>query len=126
MQKSDFKKGQEVFILIIEGSNEHRSLRNQALENRILRATVTTVGRKYITVEYRNWPPILFDIEDDFRQLSDYSADYMLFLTEQDIYDYEERRTLFREIHNAFDCFSSEKYSLEQLRKIKEILEGKS
>ena len=74
MQKSDFKKGQEVFLLIVEGSNEYRSVRNQPFEKRVLRSTVTKVGKKYITVEHKNWPPILFDIEDDF--IVGYGLDY--------------------------------------------------
>ena len=126
MQKSDFKKRQEVFLLIREGSNEYRRIKDEPFEKRILRATVVTVGRKYITVEYRNWPPIMFDIEDDFRQVYDCSEDYKLFLTEQAVHDYEERRILFRELRETFNYTNEEKYSLEQLRAVKSIFENKN
>lgn len=125
MQKSDFRKGQEVFLLIVEGGNEFRSVRNQPFEKRILRSTVTKVGKKYITVEHRNWPPILFDIEEDFRQVYDCSEDYKLFLTEQAAYDYQEKITLFREIREAFGWKNEEKLSLEQLKQIKNIIDNK-
>lgn len=126
MQKSDFKKGQEVFLLIREGSNAFRHLQNKAVENRIQRATVITVGNKYITVQLNRWEKISFDIADDFRQAYDCCEDYKLFLTEQDVYDYEERRTLFKTLHDAFDYSRSEKYSLTQLKAIREILENKN
>lgn len=127
MKKSDFKKGQDVFLLIKEGSNEHRRIKDKPFENRILRVTVTTVGSKYVTVQLNHWEKISFDIADDFRQAYDCSEDYKLFLTEQDIYDYEESRALFKEIRIAFaDYSSSEKYSLKQLKAIKAILENKN
>lgn len=126
MQKSDFKKGQDVFLLIIEGSNAFRPIQNKSIENRILRATVITVGSKYITVQLNRWEKVSFYIADDFRQAYDCCEDYKLFLTEQDLRDYEERRTLFKTLHDAFGYSRSEKYSLEQLQAIKAILENES
>ena len=50
-QKSDFKKGQKVY-LYVTGDEARRT--KPGIENRIREAVVKTVGRKYITVGYPN------------------------------------------------------------------------
>ena len=79
-----------------------------------------------VRVQLNRWEKVSFDITDDFRQKYDCCEDYKLFLTEGDIRDYEERRMLFKTLHDAFDYSRAEEYSLSQLNAIKEILENKN
>lgn len=131
MKKSDFKKGQTVYLLVIEGSNEYRyrnSFYSESFENRIKEAVVVSVGTRYITTKPANSPyEIKFDIQNNFRQSIDAgSYDYYLFLNKQDAFDYQEKRDLVKEIRNAFNdslWFNTSKYTLGQLRRVKEILE---
>jgi hypothetical protein len=57
MNKNDFKKGQKVYLFIIEGSNQYRRIKDEPFDARIVPATVTSVGRKYITtaIDGHSW-----------------------------------------------------------------------
>ena len=66
-QKSDFKKGQKIY-LYVTGNKARRT--KPGIENRIREAVVKTVGRKYITGGYpdRQYCEAKFEIDNDFRQ----------------------------------------------------------
>ena len=127
MNKDDFKKDMRVYLFVIEGSNEYHYLKNRPFEDRIWPATVISVGNKYITVRPDKWSfgEVRFRINERFRQ--EYKAggeDYELFLTEQDIYDCEEAEVIYRTMRNGFSQWKNDrKYSLDQLRRIKAIIE---
>ena len=130
MKKSDFKKGQTVYLLVIEGSNAYRisGYEKRPFEERIKEAPVVSVGSKYITVEIGNIvaSQIKFNIENNFNQEVDAGGrNYDIFLNRQDVYDYQEKKDLIKEIRDAFNSslwFDHSKYSLDQLRRIKAIL----
>lgn len=95
MQKEDFKPGQTVYLLPVR----FMSYDYLRIEKRILETKVVTVGRKYITVHYANTK---FDIARDFQQVTDYSIDYKLFLSKEDIQADFKRRKMEDQIYTAF------------------------
>lgn len=123
MKKSDFTKGQTVYLFIIEGSNEFRYVKEKPFSERIKPTTVISVGKKYISVDLRG-STIKFDIDDDFLEVSNYSRNYKLFLDEQSIYDYQESEDLYWQIKQRFGYWQNDGlYDLTTLRQIKEMIE---
>lgn len=91
MTRNDFVVGQTVYLKTIT------YLFDSWKREHIVKGVVSKVGRKYITVkeggfEYR------FNIENDFRQETEYAIKYELFLTEQAVYDYWQQAYLRVEI----------------------------
>ena len=127
MKKSDFTKGQTVYLFIIAGSNAHRDIKDKPFKERILPATVLSVGSKYITVRPDKWnfDEVRFCVDKNFQQKYEAGgADYDLFLSEQDIYDCEESESIYYSIKNGFSSWKNKgKYSLDQLSRIKAIME---
>ena len=96
MRKADFKKGQTVYLLPVRfvGYEYHR------IEGLIREATVLTVGRQYLTVEYHG-RPIRFDIFHDFREVNGFTPNYLLYLSKEDI-----RKEIKRKEEKKFICDS--------------------
>ena len=130
MKKSDFTKGQIVYMFIIPGSNAYRYVKDKAFESRIIPAAVVSVGNKYISVKPDKWTwgNVIRFHADDFSQVYDVGgADYQIFLSEQDIYDYQEAEDIYNFIKFSFSDFKNQdKYSLSQLRRVREILKEKA
>ncbi|MGN4822169.1 beta barrel domain-containing protein [Bacillus cereus group sp. MYBK139-2] len=91
---------------------------------------VKKVGRKYFFVgvigDDRDFSWIKFYIED-LRQVTDYSPNWTLYFSRQEILDRQEYIALMSEISSLFRYGSSyhnraDKITLEQLRKIKDVL----
>lgn len=120
MKKDDFHKGQTVYLLLL--SNAARGKHGEEL---IMESTVTAIGNKYITVSpgyYRG--SVRFEIEDNFRQYSDYSPEHKLFLSREEIVNRLEKEKLLCWFRDSFKIFSQSKdFSLSALREAKEILE---
>lgn len=98
MEKSDFRKGQTVFLLRIGDAARG----SKTIQERIVTATVASVGRKYITVDRGFSCLVQFEIDRDFRQRTNYAANYALFLDEKEIYRHCERKSMERNIRDAF------------------------
>lgn len=96
MKKEDFKPGQTVYLLPVKFM-AYDYLR---VEKRIIETTVLSVGRKYITVKYCGG--IRFDINNDFREVTNYSIDYKLFLSKEDIKEDFKRKQMEERISTAF------------------------
>jgi len=121
MNKSDFHVGQTVYLKKVYRLPE--CWKNEHIE----KGVVTKIGRKYITVRLYNWD-YQFEIDENFRQKTDYSIDFELFLTEQDIRDYWQSAYLVYKIHNLFErgrIFTYEKkpIPLDKLIAVAKILE---
>lgn len=118
MNKTDFHKGQKVYLYSLP------SARYSNTGPCIFERQVISVGSKYITVADANShiEPIKFDIHDDFRQKTDYSPSYKLYLSEQDIYDDIERKQLFQEIKERFSFRNQ--YKLSTLKQISALLDA--
>lgn len=95
MKKEDFKPGQTVYLLPVR-MMKWEYLR---IEKQIRETKVVTVGRKYITVEYLNTK---FDITNDFREVTNYSIEYKLYLSKEDIKNDIKRRQMEERINTAF------------------------
>ena len=95
MKKEDFKPGQTVYLLSVRfmGYDYHR------IEKRIIETLVVAVGRKYITVKHLN---IKFDIANDFKESTNYSIEYKLFLSKEDIQLDFKRRKMEDRVSTAF------------------------
>lgn len=96
MKKEDFKPGQTVYLLPVR-LMAYDYLR---IEKSIIETKVVSVGRKYITVEC--FGKIQFYINNDFREVTNYSVDYKLFLSKEAIMDYFRRRKMEERISTAF------------------------
>jgi len=110
----DFNVGQNVYIL----NNDRR-------EEVIIKATVLSVGRKYITVD-RGYPTSKYSVEDHcpfgLIEKVEYGGADICFPSMQALNDYKEKKSLDRWFYDVSS--HANKYSLEQLRKVKEILGG--
>lgn len=121
MTKKDFKRGQTVFLVIREHSNAERRIADKnKVDSYIIRGEVKSVGTRYITV-FAGCETVKFDI-DSFIEVTDYGgANYTLHLTRKEAYDKRLGLCLFRKCHDAFS-FQNQKYTVDQLRRILEII----
>lgn len=108
----DFCVGQKVYILKSDQRNET-----------IVESNVVAVGRKYITVDY-GYPVSKYSVEDycsfGLIEKCEYGAAGICFPSIQALNDYKEKKELNLWLSNI-SVFGN-KFSLEQLRKVKEIL----
>lgn len=118
MQKEDFTPGQTVYLLPVRfmGFDYLR------IEKRIIETTVLSVGRKYIKVKYCGG--IQFEIENDFREKTDYSIEYKLFLSKEDIKEDFKRRKMEDQIYNAFHFpnYVTRKMTFDELETVQNIV----
>lgn len=115
---SKLEVGQKVFLKAV-GNNARYDK-----EVRIEEYEVKKVGRKLLDV-WKNQDDrysIKFDMENENREVSKYSPNWKLYFSKQDIADEEESSKLTNEIKKIFDRYGKVELSLEQLRKIKEII----
>lgn len=82
-------------------------------------ATVSKVGRKYF--ELTECPREKYDLET-LRQVTETNYENKVYLQLQDILDEKEHLRLSDEIRRAFNGYGKLQYSLEQLRKIAEVV----
>lgn len=114
MDIKSFEPGQQVYIL--------KMYEGRTTEPQIISSKVEKVGRKYVTsvngnrYEERKWFPF------GLVQTSDYGDVSFLCPSETDAKMYIEQRALTVWLSRV-NFYDREKYTLEQLRKIKRILE---
>lgn len=96
MKKEDFKQGQTVYLLPVR----FMAFDYLRIEKRIIETTVLSVGRKYIKVNHCGG--IRFDINNEFREVTNYSIEYKLFLSKEDIKEDFKRRKMEERISTAF------------------------
>lgn len=117
MKKEDFKPGQTVYLLPV------RLLKWDYLriEKQIREAKVVAVGRKYITVGNAG---IKFDITRDFCEVTNYSIEYKLYLSKEDIKNDIERRKMEERIATAFHFPNhiTRKMTFEDLKTVFDIV----
>lgn len=113
----DFNKGDKAYIV----SDRYNRYSRGGME--ITEVTVTTVGRQYVTIgenvwsrKFQNWN------SDMLLEKVDCGASGYLFKTRKEAEEYIEYKDLCVWL-NTLNSYSN-KYSLEQLRKVKEILGG--
>lgn len=101
MTRNDFMVGQTVYLKTI--SNSCECWKNE----RFITGVVTKVGRKYITVQDGPFREYRFNIENNFRQETQYSAMYQLFLSEHAVYKYWRSKRLKFEIEKKFERYGN-------------------
>lgn len=121
MTIKDFAPGQTVYVLT--------RTRGRTTEHFIKRYKVLSVGRKYVKAAPEgSWHPIEFYLNDETDKFlienKDWGDKGRLFPTEQAVNDDIERDMLCSWARKALDSWKIDTYTLEQLRAIKEILEG--
>lgn len=126
MNELKYTKGQTVYLFITEGSNEYRHLKNPSnynveptMESRIIETTVKTVNKIYVTVEYRNTK---FEVEENYREHTNYSSNYEIYPTKESIYDTEKAKVIWNKLRRICNYGGKVPYTLEQLTKVAEIL----
>lgn len=125
MDKLDNLKVGDKVVVVAEGTNQDRYYRGRPIEDRIREGVVAKNGRKYITVKMINDSEIQFDKTNNYTEKTNGCADYSLYANRQDIFDKFERESLEIDLRLAFDFSSSRKFSLDQLRRIKNIIDEK-
>ena len=118
MKKEDFQPGQTVYLL----EQRFMPYEYRVIEKRIKEAKVLSVGRKYITVE--RGIKIKFDIANDFREVTNYSINWNLFLSKEDIKKLLKRREMEKRVETAFHFPNhvSRKLTFEELQTVYEIV----
>ena len=121
MTINDFKPGQVVFVI-----GEKR--RNGSSEYETRKRVVKTVGRKYIRVspEGGGYTEEYFQVDEEDNYLTEkekWNNHKLLFTTEEEITDYLEKEMQKIWINEHVDRYKLDKYSLDQLREIRRILE---
>jgi hypothetical protein len=83
---------------------------------------IVKIGRKYFEVSKENssWT-IKFHI-DGKRQVTDYTPDWSLYFSKQEILDEQEVSKLTGSIKKVFDTYGKVNLTLDQLRRINEII----
>lgn len=110
--------GQTVFVRPI--GNASRWHTGDVLTH-IKEAKIEKIGRKYFYLEgYRSEK---FGIEE-MRDISDYSSDFEIYISMQDIKDKIEATKLNWDIKQYFNSHGNSNLSLKQLRKIKEVIDS--
>lgn len=117
MTVKDFIAGQTVYI-VEDGIRSRNGLY-------AAKAEVAKVGRKYVTIRgrlgekfketYESRPYLIEQVE--------YGSPRLLFPSEDAVYEYREREELKEWVRTAADWNRIDRYSLEQLRAVKKILE---
>lgn len=117
MKKEDFKPGQTVYLLPVK----FMAYEFRVIEKRIIETTVAAAGRKYITVEHGN---IRFDIGNDFREVTNHSIEFQLFLSKKDIENEFKRKKMEERVQTAFHFPNhvSRKMTFEELQTICDIV----
>lgn len=102
-------------IVYLKPINNNARKGNKKIEE----CKIEKIGRKYFEVDYRS---LRFTI-DNLEHATEYSKDWKLHLSEQDILDEYEKNDLNNQIENVFRYGS--KLSLDKLRRIKMIIDEK-
>lgn len=126
-RKLDIKKGDTVFIKVIEGSNASRNITPMTEENInrwLFKGEVLSIGRKYISVKFETGKEEKFKIDSDYRNKYTYGGfDYKLYVSRQEILDEKESERLYGDIKRDFsDWNNNNKFTLDQLRRISKII----
>lgn len=125
MNIKDFKVGQTVYVELTGNAG-----RRKTAEECIEEWEITSVGRKVIKATKKGWAATHFEVDFRFNDYhgkftnSDGSCvNYILYALRQEIEDKQERNKLFAEIRECFDYRNVNIISLDQLRRIKGIID---
>lgn len=126
MNIKDFKVGQTVWVEITGNAS-----RGKTAEQCIEEWEITSVGRKYIKACKKEGCAFRFETTFEYKenrkrfvQKTDCCVNYILYETKEEIKRKFEKSKLLNEVETFFrDWSKPENLSIEQLKRIKEILE---
>lgn len=124
MKIKDFKPGQTVFVLT--------RTRGRTTEHFIKRYKVVSVGRKYVKAapeESLTHPTEYYlnnETDDYLTENKDWGDRGRLFPTEEAVNNDIEKDMLRSWVRKATDNYKLDTYTLEQLRAVRKILEGRT
>lgn len=109
-----FKVGEKAYLLTTN--------RGRKEESTFTEVEIVAVGRKYVSL--RSGAKFFLRNDDDFYLEEKVSCGWQryLFLSKEEVENYLEKESLEKWLR-TLDYFTVAKFSLEQLRKVKEILE---
>ena len=108
--------GQEIFLKLV--GNAARRYNNEPIKTKI-----SKIGKKHFYVEMDS--RIKFDVED-LSEVSDYSANYKVYLSEKELEDETKSKIIYDNIKKYFSGFSfNESLTLEKLIAIEKIINEK-
>lgn len=128
MNIKDFKAGQTVYVELTGNAS-----RGKTTEQCIEEWEITSVGRKYIKAGRKSdggiWGERTFEYRENYKRFvekTDCCVDYILYETREELKRKFEKSKLLNEVESFFrDCSKPKNLSIEQLKRIKEILEEK-
>lgn len=128
MNTKNFKVGQTIWVELTGNAS-----RGKTAEQCIEEWEITSVGRKYIKAGRNSdgtiWGETTFGYRENygrFVQKTNYSIGYIIYETKEEIERKFEKSKLLNEIESFFRDWSKPKnLSIEQLKRIKEILDEK-
>ena len=106
--------GQTLFLMPL-GNQARRSKKLQPVK-------VFSVGSKYFKVKNEQYGWVVSFHIGNWREVTNYSANWQAFESEQEIIDLLQSAELYTKIRNAFSYGSSTKYTLAQLKQVAEIV----
>lgn len=114
----DFKKGDTVYILTRNcGRNKEQTISEEK---------VASVGRMYVTIGNGAWSQKYMNRESEYLfEKANCGESRLLFRTRKDAEEYIEKDNLALWL-GCISVSEAEKYSIEQLRRVKEILKEKT
>ena len=117
----NLKVGQILYKLNIGNAARNR-------KQTLMPVEVIKIGRKYVTVSEldkkdRSYLHDVANIENG-REKTEYSANFILYESEQEWEDKKESEVLLRKFRDIFGSYGKNNISLDQLRKINVIIEG--
>lgn len=119
MEIKAFQPGQTVYIM----GTDRRDRGDQAVR----KAEVAKVGRKYVTISGRRGERFRETVGRSKPYLieeMEYGSPRLLFPSEAAVREYKEREELKEWVRRATDWDKVDRYTIEQLRAVKQILEG--
>jgi len=115
------KVGDKVYLL--PSGNATRYIKD-SLANHIIETEIVSIGRKYVTINYGG--KIKFELDNKhsggYAEHTNYCCDYYMYESKQEILDMLELKDLRKKIESCFSSYSRKEFSLDQLRRIMEIV----
>ena len=106
--------GQTVYLT--PGINTSRRYKNDYQEGKI-----TKIGRKYVTVNIGGFQDFQFDLTNEMRQKSDYTADWVFYETSEEIVMKKEIGAKYEFLRKTFSTWS-DKLNYDKIRRIYDIV----
>jgi hypothetical protein len=113
--------GDKVYLLKINDNARYYRYHDDDAINYIQEDIVAKVGRKYFGLTNHSREKFSLETMSDIVTCG--SSDWAVYMSVQEIYDEKEKSTLEREVGKVFDWSSRKKLSLNQLRRIKAIID---